>query len=706
MKVTRVAGWTAFVMTTAIAAGGAASSPEGIQIGIPGPALVGVVILALGLLAYCVRDSPWHVGLAFGPLLVLLFVGSRLPGVAALSGPPLFALVLAALVLVLAQSPPPFPRRAFFPLVLLLYLAIALRVQSQVGPEGDEPQYLMVTDSILRDHSLSPEKAFAQGRYRVFHAGPLEPHYRVRGRHGEIYSLHSVGLSVLLLPAYGLGGYAGASYFMALLAALVAWETREAVFSWTSRLALADGVGWMVALSPPLIHYAGLIFTEVPAALIVALVLSRGGRTGRKGLLALGIAVAALPWLNVRYVVVEAVLLVYLVFRIGARSRALLALPVAASCVGIAVYHFLLYGFFDPRHVYGLHPELALSNVPEGLQGLWLDQEFGLLCYAPVFALGLPGLLSLKGSCRLTALGLVGGVVLTASAWPMWRGGFNPPARFLLPALPALALAVAAWLRPGLRAGGALLIGWSLWTGLSGGLEPRLVHRDREGTAPLFRDLSGAEEWTRLLPRYVLSEPDRHRLAVVWSVALALAGSRWPALGPARGLTVAVAGFAAATGLASTLAESRTGGRDAVRLVGRACFELPRWRFRHSASARWGPEVLDLGPLYEPHRHPAGAVVGSRLGLPQGRYRFELEAETLSTRPPILEVRPWRGEVRRMELQREGPWAAEFEVREGEKETTLVLCEGGPLLLRWIGLQALKETSMAPDSGSRVSIPG
>ena len=61
----------------------------------------------------------------------------------------------------------------------------------------------------------------------------------MRGKHGEIYSLHAVGLSLLILPAYALGGYPAASFFMALLAALLAREVRERVRS----EACGDGSG-------------------------------------------------------------------------------------------------------------------------------------------------------------------------------------------------------------------------------------------------------------------------------------------------------------------------------------------------------------------------------------------------------------------------------------------------------------------------------
>src|SRR5207244_1314729 len=163
-----------------------------------------------------------------------------------------------------------------------------------------------------------------------------------------------------------------------------------------------------------LIHYAGLIFTEVPAALAVAVALRRGrnlaaARTA--DVVLLGAALALLPWLNVRYAVLAVLLLL-----------------------------FVLTGRPNRRAVAVL---LALAVAP----------------------------------------------LLMAGSWPMWRGGWNPPARFLLPVVPALALGVAASFQRGFGSASALLLGWSVWLGLAGGFEPRLVHRDRDGTAPLFRAL-------------------------------------------------------------------------------------------------------------------------------------------------------------------------------------------------------------------------
>ena len=112
----------------------------------------------------------------------------------------------------------------------------------------------MVADSLLRDGDLSLEQDYAAGRYRAFFiARPLAPHYRVRGRGGEIYSLHAVGLSLLLLPAYALGGYPAASFFMAPLAALLVAGDPRAVRAWTgerARATASPGRGAQPAAAP------------------------------------------------------------------------------------------------------------------------------------------------------------------------------------------------------------------------------------------------------------------------------------------------------------------------------------------------------------------------------------------------------------------------------------------------------------------------
>jgi hypothetical protein len=571
-------GWAVLAALLATGLGGAAADAGGALLGIPGWLAIGLVAvgIAVAVRTFGVEQGAPLLGLA--PPLLLLWTLGGVPGVRALSGPPLLALAATGVVtLVLLRGWVP-SRRVLFPAVLLLYALIAARVQTRVGPHGDEPHYLMVAESILRDGDLELEQDYAAQRYREFTSETLAPHYRVRGRNGAIYSVHAIGLSLLILPACALGGYPAVSFFMALVAALLVREVRELLRGAGASDGAAEGIAWLVALSPPLVQYVGLVFTEVPAALVIARALRLGGSRDDANpwrTISWTVPLVLLPWFNVRYAPVTAILVLYaLASRPSRRVGTLVVAAAGVSAVALAAYHYVLYGFFDPRLVWGRRPEFALATLWEGLPGLALDQEFGLLPYAPVFALCAVGFsrMARDGTRRgWTALVLVAAVAGTAGSWHMWRGGFNPPARFLVPLLPVLALGLAAALRRGAGAPTALLAGWGLWVGVLGVIDPALVHRDRDGTAPFFRAWSGAEEWTRLLPGFVLPETagDRTRLALVWTTALALAAIAGRRPKPdrrsaGRGLRRAARGGATA----SAVSEGRTGGRDAVRLSG------------------------------------------------------------------------------------------------------------------------------------------
>ena len=685
-------GVLALLILGLLALGGAASRPGGVWLGMPEPGGALVVVLGLALMVRWTGAAlTVAAGLVAFPLA--LAIAPESAGLRAMTGPPLFVLVMAAAVAALARSTPRLPRSLFLPTVFLVYATMAVRVQARVGAEGDEPHYLMVADSLIHDRDLDLTRDYAEGRYRAFHAEPLEPHFRVRGKNGEIYSIHAIGLSLLVLPAYALFGHAGASLFMALLAALLAREIREL-------LPESEGVSWALALSPPLVHYAGLIFTEVPAALGLAFAIRRVRRVEAASpgdALLAGIALAFLPWLNVRYAAFPVLVLLYVVVQRPAwRLVATMASPSVVSALAIGAYHYALYGFVDPARVYGRRPELSLGGLSEGLPGLLLDQEFGLLVYAPLFAFAVPGLVVLARERTREAvlvLALVGVVSLTAGAWPMWRGGFNPPARFLVPVLPALALALAAGLKRVFGAPAALLVGWGLWTGLGGVARPELVHRDRDGSAPFFREGSGAEEWTRLLPAYVLGDADRHRLAALWGSALAAAVLASGRRASGGGLLASTAGLVLAAGVASRVSDARSEGRDAFRLLGRPALAVPEWSLVAMAPAEWGVEALTWGPLYEPHRHADGATLADRVRVTPGWLEIETDPALPLGDPPrlILRTETQPADWIRIEMQRDGARLGAALPSPGPVGPIRMAIEGGsPFVVRRIRVSASK----------------
>lgn len=643
-----IPGAVAVSLLVLLGGAGASWSAAGLSLGVPS---LMTVLLALVAGGFVLRSSaPGLTGLLLLPALsaAAIFV----PGLRLFSGPPLFAFALAGGVLAIASRRLQPPRWALLPVFIAVYSFVAWQARTHVGPDGDEPQYLMVAESLVRDHDFALDQDFAEARYRAFYDRKLEPHFRIRGPQGQIYSLHAVGLALLILPAYALAGYAGASFFMAILAAFFVREVRRLVRGVSGDEALAEGVAWLVGLTPPVLHFAGLIFTEIPAAFLVCVGLRVAvfGR-GRRALLVAALCAAALPWFNVRYGILSVAIAVAIAGRVwnerrdaGFGRRLLVpGLVAAASAVALSLFHHALWGFFDPRRVYGRTREFSLSILPEGLPGLFFDQEFGLFVYAPVYGLAIGGAVALWRRHRVLAVAgalAFGGVVLTASVWPMWRGGFNPPARFLVPLVPILAAALALTLSRGLRASTALLAGWSLWCGLGGAMNIETVHRDRDGVAPFFRTQSGAREWTAALPSFVLEE-DKATRVLMWPwllllsipVAASLRRSSDGGATPVTGRAVALASLAVVTtALVADGASPRVRepGRDAARLLGRPTISLPTFAFEAASPAEW---PLDL--FYEPHRHPEGVLFARAVPLRSGTWEIAIAAEA-SAAPPTL----------------------------------------------------------------------
>ena len=357
--------------------------------------------------------------------------------------------------------------RAAFVAALACYLAASV-VAAPAFRQGDEPHYLVITQSLLYDHDLKIENNHERGDYlSYFPGGVLRPDFLKRGVDGEIYSIHAPGLSALVLPAFALAGYPGVVVFLALLGALgtaVAWKT---AFRLTGN-PLAAWFGWGVtALGVPFFFHAITVYPDGVGAVIVMVAVwsltrfepgadesdaSAASRLGVGAWLGVGALLAILPWLHTRFAGLAAVLGILLGLRLLGRREfgslvALGAIPLVSAAGWFAFFH-AIYGVFNPAAPYGSRVDTSLASIPGGLAGLFLDQQFGILTNAPAYALALAGLWELgRRRLRLSIelVVLVASYLATVASYHMWWAGSSSPARFAVAVMLVMSLPAASW---------------------------------------------------------------------------------------------------------------------------------------------------------------------------------------------------------------------------------------------------------------------
>ena len=343
----------------------------------------------------------------------------------------------------------------------LLYSVFAVFFVRTTILHGDEPQYLMISQSLLQDLEIDLANTTEESVLE-FHETNVYPHSAPASPPGKTHPKHPVGLGALFVPFYWLGMETIGHPRLAC-ALLVAVTMAFAVFlthRWLIQLqitpagALATSIA--AGCSPLMFLHSNQLYPEV-FALMTGLAVMTGisaqpfKRHVRLVVFGCVLVLVALPMLHQRLLPLVGFLglLLFLKLRDVPDRVSILngcGVIVALSVIAYILYHLHfsgdIWGPFKP----GNTDVLDFEHLPTALFGQWLDVRVGLLNNSPLFLgvlVGLVGMAVCRDRRLLIAIGIYVTTACVNALSNDWQFGYCFPGRFMVTALPSLLILLA-----------------------------------------------------------------------------------------------------------------------------------------------------------------------------------------------------------------------------------------------------------------------
>ena len=356
-------------------------------------------------------------------------------------------------------SKPLLASMCLFAILVTVFLAsVDIRATRGASITGDEPFYLLTTQSLIQDRDLDLKNQYEAKSYESFFDHPKGLwRQSVSLEDGKLLSPHNPGLSVLLIPGFLAGGLIGAQLQMIILTAL----TFGFMYLLLTSIIGNRWVTWLATLSvatsaTPFI-YSSEIYPEIPAALILVfslLLIRNPERTNIRGTITLVLLLSLLPWFGVKYLPLSALIALWALYSIPKRMR-LVFITMGAINAGFFIwFHLETFNSLTPYSIGAVYAgDNTLEIVGDHLGfkdrfyriiGLFVDNRFGLGRWAPILLVVLPGLpllWRLRGLPRLIVL-LIAVQILIATFVAITMMGWWFAGRTLMTTVPLMVLPV------------------------------------------------------------------------------------------------------------------------------------------------------------------------------------------------------------------------------------------------------------------------
>jgi hypothetical protein len=273
---------------------------------------------------------------------------------------------------------------------------------------GDEPHYIMITQSLVEDGDFDLKNNIEEKTYYKYL--PIDLRFHGGDYNGKYRSFHLPGISFLLIPFYwlfsvlGVGKLVPAALYFRLAASVINAFFALGLFLMLKRKFPDQDITrfWLLFfIIFPLIFHSIHLYPELPAAALLMFAYFFTFFEKKNYLLA-GLLLSFIPWFHVKYIpplLVLAVAIFYHLFKPikpfksfekgKIKNLLLFVIFPVISLILLVIYSKILYGSYSPTNIF---PKESYWGVSWLLRlkvflAYFLDQRDGLLFYSPLFFL-------------------------------------------------------------------------------------------------------------------------------------------------------------------------------------------------------------------------------------------------------------------------------------------------------------------------------
>jgi hypothetical protein len=319
---------------------------------------------------------------------------------------------------------------------------------------GDEPHYLIISDSIINDKTFDVTKAYKREfEKRAIYKGGLANKeampdesntHAIASSHG-LFSVHNVGLSILLAIPFKYFGVLGAKFFLVLAISLLVILIYKFVLYYTNDNNLALLLAFSISFSQPIILGANQIYPDLLAGIISLYALYILYQKFQNPMSAcyvnfnneifLSAFLSYLPWLHIKNILPALILVLGNIYLCRKDKRNIL---INLSIFVFSILLLMLYNYYAYDNFFGPYRGKGLTlndiTVVKVFLGLHFDQHHGMVFQNPLWIIGflfIGKYIKENKIYSLIVITLYFSFIVPNSLHGNWYGGWSFSGRFM-----------------------------------------------------------------------------------------------------------------------------------------------------------------------------------------------------------------------------------------------------------------------------------